>query len=955
MGGGSSRNRAPEPSKIAHFMRVMSVPIILGWLALTVISNMLVPQLEKVGEAHTVSMNAKDASSMVSMKKIGSNFQEFSSDSNAMVIMEGEQPLGDEAHHYYDQMVKKFEADTTHVEHVADFWGDPLTASGAQSNDGKSAYVQLYLHGNMGETLANQSIDAVRDMVASVPPPPGVKTYVTGGAALVADQRHAGDKGTGQAMMVTFAVIILMLLIVFRSIWTMVLILLMVFVEMGAARGFVALLGEYEIIGLSTFATGLLTLMVIAAGTDYAIFLIGRYQEARGDGEDKETAYYTMFRGTAHVVLGSGLTIAGSMLCLSFTRLPYFQTLGVPCAVGTGVAVIAALTLGPAIIAAGSRFGLFDPKRNIRSRGWRRVGTAVVRWPGPILVATIVLALIGLLTLPGYVPQYDNRLYLPSETPANEGYAAADRHFSAARMNPELLMIETDHDLRNSADFLIIDKVAKAIVRIPGISRVQAITRPTGAPLEHSTIPFALSMQGTMPTMNRKYSDTIASMLHQADELQTTVDTMEQMTSLTQQMAGVTHTMVEKLSGTLVDLESPRPDLRFRRLLQAVAELPLLGTALLRHPGVLVAQVDLRHARRRRPAHRRLSDLLPDLQQLDVLLPQLSEMLLPQIETMKSMKTMMLTQYQVQKGSQDQQAAASAGLDCDGRRIRRREERRHVLSAAGSLQQQGLQTGDEEFPLAGRPFRALHHQPRGRSGERRGHLPHRSDQAGGAEAIKGTPWEGSKIYLAGTGATYKDMRDGSFYDLLICGIAAVILIFIIMLVITRSLVAAAVIVGTVLLSLGASFGLSVLFWQHIIGLPLHWMVLAMSVILLLAVGSDYNLLLVSRFKEELPGGLKTGIIRAMAGTGSVVTSAGLVFAATMATFVVSDLKVMGQVGTTIALGLLFDTLIVRSFMTPAIAALMGKWFWWPQIVRARAARRDPRPTEPEAAPVAADA
>src|ERR1700754_4022619 len=70
------------------------------------------------------------------------------------------------------------------------------------------------------------------------------------------------------------------------------------------------------------------------------------------------------------------------------------------------------------------------------------------------------------------------------------------------------------------------------------------------------------------------------------------------------------------------------------------------------------------------------------------------------------------------------------------------------------------------------------------------------------EAIKGTPLEGSRIYLAGTAATYKDMHDGSFYDLLIAGISAVTLIFIIMLIITRAVVAAAVIVGAVLLSLG---------------------------------------------------------------------------------------------------------------------------------------------------------
>jgi putative drug exporter of the RND superfamily len=205
------------------------------------------------------------------------------------------------------------------------------------------------------------------------------------------------------------------------------------------------------------------------------------------------------------------------------------------------------------------------------------------------------------------------------------------------------------------------------------------------------------------------------------------------------------------------------------------------------------------------------------------------------------------------------------------------------------------------------------------------------------EAIKGTPLEGAKIWLGGTAATYLDMRDGSKYDLMIAGISAACLILIIMLIITRSLVAAVTIVGTVLLSLGASFGLSVLVWQDIMGFELHWMVLAMSVILLLAVGSDYNLLLVSRFKEEIHAGIKTGIIRSMAGTGSVVTSAGLVFAATMGSFMFSPLRIMGQVGTTIGLGLLFDTLIVRSFMMPSVASLMGRWFWWPQPVRTRPA------------------
>jgi len=197
--------------------------------------------------------------------------------------------------------------------------------------------------------------------------------------------------------------------------------------------------------------------------------------------------------------------------------------------------------------------------------------------------------------------------------------------------------------------------------------------------------------------------------------------------------------------------------------------------------------------------------------------------------------------------------------------------------------------------------------------------------------------------VAGTASAYKDIQDGAKYDLLIAALAAISLILLIMMFITRSLVAAMVIVGTVVLSLGASFGLSVLVWQYIFGIQLYWIVLALAIILLLAVGADYNLLLISRFQEEIGAGLKTGVIRAMAGTGRVVTAAGLVFAATMSSFIFSDLIVLGQIGTTIGLGLLFDTLIVRSFMTPSIAALLGRWFWWPQIVRPRPASRMLRP------------
>ena len=422
--GRMSNHHLPRRAFARTILR-LSVPIVFFWLALAASTNVFVPQLEKVAQEHNVSMSPRDAPSLQASRRTGAVFHEFDSDSVAMLILEGDQPLGADAHRYYDSLIARLSQDTRHVEHIQDFWGDPLTAAGSQSADGKAALVQVYLAGNQGESLANQSVDAVRDIVAHTPSPAGVKAYITGPAPLITDQSEVGSKGTLKVTLITIGVIAVMLAFIYRSAPLVVLVLFTVMIELTASRGVVALLANSGIIGLSTYATNLLTLLVIAAGTDYAIFILGRYQELRQRGQDRTAAFVTMYRGTAHVIIGSGLTIAGAVFCLTFTRLPYFQSLGIPAAIGVLVALIAALTLAPAVLAIGRHFGLFDPKRAMRTQGWRRIGTAIVRWPGPILAATVAVALVGLLALPGYKTSYDARHYIPAWAPANMGYAAA--------------------------------------------------------------------------------------------------------------------------------------------------------------------------------------------------------------------------------------------------------------------------------------------------------------------------------------------------------------------------------------------------------------------------------------------------------------------------------------------------------------------------------------------------
>jgi RND superfamily putative drug exporter len=947
----SRGGRSDGKSAVARTIYRFAVLVILAWLAILALFSLKVPSLEQVEKEHSVSLTPADAPSVQASLRISNAFQQATGGGVGIVVLEGEQPLGPEAHDYYERLIEQFRNDPTHVRHIQDFWGDELTRGAAQSADGKAAYVQMTLAGDPGETLSNESVAAIQKIVAQTPPPAGVKTYVTGPAAVAADMNKSGNETLARMTTVSVAVIFVMLLLVYRSIFTVILLLLTVGVELGVAQGTVAFLGHHGAFGLTTFVVNLLVSLAIAAGTDYGIFFIGRYQEARQAGEDRETAFYTTYRGVAKVVLASGVTIAGAVYCLTFTRLAMFSALGHPCAVGVLAVVAVSLTLVPAVLAVGSRFGLFDRKRKIKVRGWRRIGTAIVRWPGPIFVATMAVSLIGLIALPGYAPSFDDQRYIPKRIPASQGIAAAARHFPEAAMKtPEVMLIEADHDLRNPADFLVLNKLAKAVLAVPGIANVQAVTRPEGAPIAHTTIPYMLSMQQAAQKQFMVFQQArMDDMLKQADMLNETIGIMQHMYALMQQMVTTMNDMVTKthemqqitndLRDHIADFEDFwRPIRNYLYWEPHCYDIPMCWS--IRSVFDTLDGVD--------QMTDTLKGLVDNLDQFKVLLPQMISQFPEMISIMQSMRTMMLTMHSTASGvmgqmNGDEDAGNTTAM---AKAFDAAKNDDSFYAPPEIFKNADFQRVEKIFLSPdGKAVRMLITQ-QGNPSSPEGLARVGPIKTAAEEALKGTPLEDAQIFLAGTAASTNDVVMASRYDLMIAVVAALCLIFIIMLAMTRSLIAAMVIVGTVLLSLGASFGLSVLVWQYLFDIPIHWSVVVMSVIILLAVGSDYNLLLVSRMKEELGAGLNTGIIRAMGGTGKVVTTAGLVFAFTMASMLVSDLLSIGQVGTTIAMGLLFDTLIVRAFMTPSIAAMLGRWFWWPQQVRPRPASSMLRATGP---------
>ncbi|WP_156749596.1 MMPL family transporter, partial [Mycobacterium sp. E1747] len=583
--------------------------------------------------------------------------------------------------------------------------------------------------------------------------------------------------------------------------------------------------------------------------------------------------------------------------------------------------------------------GMFDPRTITHGRLYRRIGASVVRWPVPILVASSAVVMIGAIFVPTYRQNYDDRQYQPASAPANLGFQAADRHFPKSKLFSEMLMIETDHDMRNSADFISLDRVARALIRLHGVAMVQGMTRPLGRALEHASIPYLFTTQGSgngqqLPFNREQNSNTDA----QADIQAHSVEVLRKEIGFFQKVSDELHQTVL----TVEDLQRVSDDIRdevsnvddFFRPIKSYFywerhcfDIPICWT--FRSLFETIDQID------------KLADDIAQakvsLQEVDKAFPQIIAQLKATADDTEALQSKLVNSY----GSADLQTVQTeqtfddlinVGNDFD----KSRSDDFFYIPHEG-FDNEDVKTGMK-----------LMMSPDGKAA--RFIVTHEGDAMGpeGVEHVeqfpdaiktilKETSLAGARIYIGGSGSNDKDIKEYAMSDLMIAAIAAFVLIFLIMMFITRSLVAALVIPGTVAFSYAGAFGLSILVWQHLIGLHLHWLVLPLTFIILVAVGSDYNLLLINRVKEELHGGIHTGLIRALGSTGGVVTSAGLVFAFTMLAMLTSDLRTIGQVGSTVCIGLLLDTLIVRSFVVPSILRILGPWFWWPTLVRARPA------------------
>ncbi len=680
----------------------------------------------------------------------------------------------------------------------------------------------------------------------------------------------------------------------------------------------------------------MLVALVLGVATDYGIFYLGRYQEARRAGEDTESAYYTTFANTTHVILGSGLAISGATLCLSLTKLNYFRTLGPPTFVAMVVAVAAALTLGPALLTLGSKLKyLSEPTKS--GPMWRRLGTVITRWPVPVMgIAALVLPLC-IVNLFRYKVSYNDRDFAPASVEASQGYAAADKHFPESQLSADTIYIEADHDMRNTTDMIVLDRIAKQVLRIPGIAMVQGITRPNGRPLEHASLPYAMGSVGTKIGENIDFlSDRVADIDRLADKLGDLNDTTQQLEQLTYELGEgttISHEAADRLTESIehardnaADADDfARPIRNYFHWEPHCFDIPICWATR-----SLFELSD------------RLDETTDDIQEtaeglaiIDRVTPQLAEQLRATAANTREMQALTRTL----------QATMHSLIPQLDTMIRPAVDMAQAFDNAKNddfffMPPEGLETHDfkvgEKFLMTGdgkgTRIMVFH---KGEAMSPKGIEQIKAATAAAEESVKNTALSDVKFYPAGAASNYRDVQDFSRNDIMIMMLATFALVFVIVLTITRAFIGSVVVLITMVLSFAAALGASTLIWETLLGMELHWLNVPIAFIVLIGVVCDYNLLLLSRYREELVGGVKTGLIRTMAGSGNVVVMAALVLAGTMLALLSSDVVNIGKAGATICIGLVIDMLVVRLFLVMPLARLFGPWFWWPQKVQSR--------------------
>jgi putative drug exporter of the RND superfamily len=958
------------------------------WIALAAVLSLTLPSLTVIAGDRVSAALPNNAPALVTGREMAEAFHETAPTSMMLAVLTDEKGLGPADEKTYRTLVDKLRKDTRDINSLQDFLSTPPLREVLQSKDNKAWNLPINLNGELGSPEARSAYKHAADLVKQTVAGATLSANLTGPAATVADMNKTAEGDLQLIEIGTALMVLLILLIVYRNPVTMLVPLVTIGISLAVAQGVLAALA---LLGLGVMSETIvfMTAVMVGAGTDYAVFLLSRYHDYVRLGVDSDQALKRALASIGKVIAASAATVAVTCLAMVFSRLPAFTTVGPAISISIAVAFVAAVSLLPAILVLAGRRGWIRPRRDLTNRFWRRSGIRIARRPKTHLVASVI-ALIMLASCAGVARfNYDDRKTLPGSVDSAVGYAVLDRHFSSNTLLPQFLFIQSPRDLRNSQALADLEQMAQRVSQVPGVAMVRGITRPTGESLEQARATYQAgevgSKLGDASKQITNHNDDLKLLTGGADQL---ANALGDVRGQVGQALGTVGVLVDALTSMTHRVGGAKMLKDLDNAAQLMTSMHALGDAIgvnfanftdsfdwvgpvleglnaspvcTADPSCSDSRVQLQHlvSARNDGTFDKIANLGRQLrsaqptQSLDSTVTGLRSALGTATNALQflggglrdRLTTLQRGTDALANGSRkladgvqllvDQVKDMGGGLSqASGFLLAMKYDAKQPSMAGFYVPPEAFSR--EEFKQAAAAFispdghatrylvqtklnpfsTAAMDQVNSITNAARGSQPN-------------TKLADANISMTGFSVGLRDTREYYNHDIRFFVLATIIIVLLVLVVLLRAIVAALYLICSVIISYLSALGIGVIVFQFILGQELHWSVPGLTFILLVAMGADYNLLLISRIRDESKYGMRLSVIRTVRSTGGVITSAGVIFAASMFGLMFAGISTMVQVGFVIGMGILLDTFLVRTITVPAIAVIIGQANWWP--------------------------
>jgi RND superfamily putative drug exporter len=936
---------------------------VVGWVVAAVGMGALAPSLSQAGFADETSFLPRDAESLAARHVIAAAFPNDSAPTSALVVFSRAGGLTDADRAAIEGLRGYFEG-SDHPDAVQRYVtaeGSPSLASALRSQDGVVELARIDMSTPSFLPRTNTAIDVIRAHFAK----PGVLAaglvaQVTGQAGIGRDYLAAIKEGTDRTTLVTILLVVVVLMLIYRAPLAALAPLLTIGSAFLVARGVLGFMAQAGW-QLSSVLDSFIVVLVFGVGTDYTIFLISRFREELGRHSPDVAVQVTVSRISA-VITASAATVIVGLASMVAARFGMIQSTGPALAITIFVTLLAGLTLTPSLLAIFGR-RIFWPLHEKtltaadEERGfWAALARRITARPGLLAAAVLALLLVPALALPQLKENFDVLHELPAGAESREGYDTLSHHLAEGQLMPLTVLVQSTDgsktDFTSSGGLARTAALGRSIGALPNVQTVRSLVDPLGegkvSDLLRPSIQLgkAASAFRKPPTadLNVQLSDAslagVQSTTSYVGGLESSVanppgaDLQAADADLATLVAGLTDARKQALVTNQLDAIAAQ--LRAAAAAtgtggsaagDAAAQLAALKSYL---DELGVAQPTVASEASYVTAQKAVAALAVRLDPISYaqLLGSIGELsswfgaqpthfyfsptaLKPSAATLASQQEMAAARGRL-PGELDALAAAFTASDL----YAPPDLRAAYVSADGSVARLYVTTATNPYDTKSfetvRELRTLVATDPGKFG------------ASGTGAAP-------TAFVGGATAEFADVQDTISADFLRVAAITIIGILIVLILLLRAIVAPVYLVLTVLLSYATSLSLAALILQHLFGQPgVNYFIPLMVFVLLVALGSDYNIFLMSRVREESSTReLRPGIRVASARTGTVITSAGLILAGTFGALVTSPLQLLFQVGLAVGLGVLIDTFVVRSLLVPALTAFIGERAWWP--------------------------